>query len=961
MRTFPSLGRAVVAAALTASALWACSDGGTDPPTPVPTSVTLNKTSVTLDAFGAVDTLRATVKDQNGTTMATSPTWSSADPGVATVSTAGVVTAVSNGSAQVTATAGSVSDSATVTVTQLPGQVVTVSGDAQTDTVGRQLSDDLVAQVNDRLGNAISGVTVTFTVSQNGGSVVPASGTTDGTGQIATVWTLGTHSGDHTVTAAPATGSGSAAFSAVAQADVADSVFAASGNDQTGVVDGQLPNPLVAKVVDQYGNAVAGHSVTFTPGANFGTALPTSATTDAAGQAATTWTLGSPSGAQSLEVTAGGLRGEPVVFTAMATTLSVTGLLPDTVVEGATATIAGTGFSTTVADNVVTIDGTAAAVTAASATSLTVTVPSYVCKPARDVDVQVTVSGSDANLVSHPLKAANSLELSVGDMALVSDPADFCLQFTPGAGGDRYLVGVSAAAELPSSYLVAMMTGVQGATLPAPVSPPAPIVAGYSAGSGALLSAEEFQRRAAHYRAEQQLRAWEREHLDPAKNPALQTAVTRAPSAAMAVPDSGDILHLHVPDINSGNVCDSIGIDVVVKAVGSAGIFVTDLNNPAGDSLLDSEIQAYSDTFDLHIYDADTTYFGKPSDLDANERVFVVLTVEVNKFLGGAIAGFVFSGDLYSPDPPGGCATSDQGELFYGHVPDPANEANTQPRSKATVLAQMPSLIAHEFTHNIQQSRRIIELGSYTGLSSWEAEGQAVLAEEVVGHSILGHQPGQNYGVGVALVGGGTTWYNFIFRRLAWYYGWNNGVGRNADAPEDCTLFGSQTINDATACEPFWFYGASWSFQRYLADRFGPSYPGGETALTQDWIVKNGSLAGVPNVEALLGVQFDTVFARWAAMHYADDNVSGIDASIQMTSWDLDGIMNGLSSFAPLEPAQRTFGNFNLTEAIRGGSTYYQLLNAGSPRPAIALRVRDDNGQILGATMKPQLWVLRVQ
>ena len=125
--------------------------------------------------------------------------------------------------------------------------------------------------------------------------------------------------------------------------------------------------------------------------------------------------------------------------------------------------------------------------------------------------------------------------------------------------------------------------------------------------------------------------------------------------------------------------------------------------------------------------------------------------------------------------------------------------------------------------------------------------------------------------------------------------------------------------------------------------------------------MKNGDLAGVPNVEALLGVEFDTVFARWAAMHYVDDNVNGIDPSIQMTSWDLDGIMNGISSMAPLVPAEQALGNFNFVESVRGGSTAYRLLTTGSPRPAVALRVRDSNGQILGSTMRPQLWIVRVQ
>ncbi len=951
--------RISLGAILATVAIWACSESGTtNPPQPVPTTVTLSKTTVSLDAFGATDQLTATVKDQSGNTMSTAVSWSSSDAGVATV-TGGLVTAVANGQAQVTATAGSANGSATVTVAQLPGQVTKVAGDAQTDTVTKQLGTDLIAQVNDRLGNAMSGVMVNFAVSAGGGTAAPTSGMTNMMGQATTQWTLGTVAGSHTVTATPAMGTGSAGFTAIAQADVADSVFMVSGDGQSGIIGGSLAAPLIAKVVDQYLNAVTGHTVTFTPGANSGTVNPTSAQTNGAGEAATLWQLGNAVGAQTVEATTGGLKGDPVTFGATAASLGVTGVSPDTVVEGASAIIGGTGFSTTLANNAVTIDGAAATVTAASATSLTVTVPLFSCQPARDVDIQVTVLGSDANLVSHPLQAANSLDMSVGDMTLVSDPAEFCLQFAPGAGGDQYLVGVGSAAELPTSFMVAMMTGVQGATQPPGVAPTAPIVARYREGTGSFIDTDAVRRRAAHYEAEQVIRTWEREHLDPARNPALISAVSRTPSAAMAVPNEGDTLRLHVPNVNSSNVCDSIGVDVVVKTVGSAGIFVTDLNNPAADSLTDAEIQAYSDTFDLYIYDADTTYFGLPSDLDANQRIFVVLTVEVNKFLGGTIAGFVFSGDLF--DPSTVCATSDQGEIFYGHVPDPANEAGTLPRSKAQVLFQMPSLIAHEFAHNIQQSRRIIELQSGVAMSSWEAEGQASLAEEVVGHNILGKQTGQNYGVGVALVGGGATWYRSNFTSLATYYGWNGGGARNANAPEECTLFGNQTINNATPCQAFWFYGASWSFQRYVADRFGPSYPGGESALTRDWIVKNGSLAGVPNVEALLGVEFDSLFARWAAMHYVDDNVPGVDPSVQMRSWDLDGIMNGISSMAPLDPAQQALGNFNFVESVRGGSTLYRLLTAGTPRPGVALRVRDNSGQILGSTMRPQLWIVRVQ
>ncbi len=65
--------------------------------TPVATTVTVNPASVTLDAFGATQQLTATVQDQNGNTMSSvAVTWSSATTGVATISTSGLVTAVTN-------------------------------------------------------------------------------------------------------------------------------------------------------------------------------------------------------------------------------------------------------------------------------------------------------------------------------------------------------------------------------------------------------------------------------------------------------------------------------------------------------------------------------------------------------------------------------------------------------------------------------------------------------------------------------------------------------------------------------------------------------------------------------------------------------------------------------------------------------------------------------------------------
>jgi hypothetical protein len=67
--------------------------------------------------MGETKQLSATVKDQNGNTMSgASVSWSTSDPSVATVSSAGLVTATANGMATITGTSGSASATASVTV-----------------------------------------------------------------------------------------------------------------------------------------------------------------------------------------------------------------------------------------------------------------------------------------------------------------------------------------------------------------------------------------------------------------------------------------------------------------------------------------------------------------------------------------------------------------------------------------------------------------------------------------------------------------------------------------------------------------------------------------------------------------------------------------------------------------------------------------------------------------------------
>src|SRR5207237_718946 len=79
-------------------------------------SITLSSQALTL-ARGDTSRLVATARNHDGATVATAAvSWSSSDPAVATVSSAGLVTAMAPGTASVTATSDGISSVARVVV-----------------------------------------------------------------------------------------------------------------------------------------------------------------------------------------------------------------------------------------------------------------------------------------------------------------------------------------------------------------------------------------------------------------------------------------------------------------------------------------------------------------------------------------------------------------------------------------------------------------------------------------------------------------------------------------------------------------------------------------------------------------------------------------------------------------------------------------------------------------------------
>jgi adhesin/invasin len=239
-----------------------------------------------------------------------------------------------NGQAQASLTVGTVAgtDNNTVTVTSAglqgvsftasvtagaPASIAAVSGDGQSGVVASILSAPLVVKVTDQYSNPVPNATVSFAVSPGGATVNPSSAKTDTQGRAQATLTLGTAAGSVSVSASVVGAAVPAVFSATATPGSPASLASVSGNNQVGAAGVPLPNPLVVKVADQYGNPVPGTLVYFAVISGGGSLSAGSVPTDNDGRAQVVWTLGSDVGSNNIVDASVGIL--PIVaFTATA-------------------------------------------------------------------------------------------------------------------------------------------------------------------------------------------------------------------------------------------------------------------------------------------------------------------------------------------------------------------------------------------------------------------------------------------------------------------------------------------------------------------------------------------------------------------------------------------------------------------------------------------------------------------
>jgi hypothetical protein len=192
-----------------------------------------------------------------------------------------------------------------------PAALQIVSGNEQEAVVGTELPEALTVRVIDDLGQPVAGQLVNFRVTSGGGSVFAGASITNAQGIARDRWTLGTSIGvvqqveARAVDAATGDPIVFGTFTATTIAGPLATLTVVAGSNQSIIAGGTLPDSLLLRAFDEYGNPVAGASVQWSVPAGHGTLSTATSVTSDSGYASTKWTLGTTRGDYQATATAG--------------------------------------------------------------------------------------------------------------------------------------------------------------------------------------------------------------------------------------------------------------------------------------------------------------------------------------------------------------------------------------------------------------------------------------------------------------------------------------------------------------------------------------------------------------------------------------------------------------------------------------------------------------------------------
>ena len=272
----------------------------------------------------------------------------------------------------------------------------------------------------------------------------------------------------------------------------------------------------------------------------------------------------------------------------------------------------------------------------------------------------------------------------------------------------------------------------------------------------------------------------------------------------------GDIISLNVNGTVSCSAPVYHGAKVV--AIGSHAIILNDTLNPKN-GFTAADFARYAARFDTLVYPLDVANFGEPTDIDKNSHIAILFTRSVNELTAtrssSYVGGFAFSRDLFPTTKTAraqACPASNEGEFFYMLTPDPSGSINQNVRTTGFVDSVTTAVLAHEFEHIINASRRLYVNNTPAFEDKWLDEGLAHVAEELLFYRESGLTARSNLDL--------TTARSTANIRVAF----NNDMSGNASRYRTY-LERSATNSPYAPDDSLPTRGAAWSLLRYAVDR----------------------------------------------------------------------------------------------------------------------------------------------
>jgi hypothetical protein len=396
----------------------------------------------------------------------------------------------------------------------------------------------------------------------------------------------------------------------------------------------------------------------------------------------------------------------------------------------------------------------------------------------------------------------------------------------------------------------------------------------------------------------------------------------------------GDRITINTSFSACTNPSDRVGF---VRAISERAIIVADSANPDG-GFSDEDYRAFAIAFDTLVYPVNVENFGAPADIDENGRSLIFFTRAVNELTeegdSSVVGGFFFGRDLFPKTTTGNlpeCAGSNEAELFYLLVPDPAGVVNNNIRTKEQVARGTIGVLAHEFQHLINASRRLFINNATEFEVVWLNEGLSHIAEELLFYRASGLAPLQNIDLtrlrsSQRILDAVNAYQVSNFGRLR----------EHLESPEQDSPY---QLDDDLATR-----GSTWALLRYVADQKSPVQQPIWFALV------NNVEVGLPNFTKVFGEGVPRV-RDWTVSVYTDDALSNVPQAFRQPSWNYRSIYPAIAPGYPLK-TQQLVGSAPVPVTLAGGGgVFFRFGAAANPqmgrRPSQSARVP--------ATLEPAL------